>query len=149
MQNKIQRLQPAVQVARSREDKAAGQLADFQRRLSEHQTRLQQLLSLRGEYAEQFQADGQIGLAARSLQDYMAFLGNLDRNIGQLQQYIQRLQEEFERKRRNWLASRAKTQALEGVIQRFRLEQSHHEARGEQLLIDEYASRYPRGMNKD
>lgn len=145
MRNKILGLQPAVQVAQSREDTAARELAEFQRRLSEQQSRLQHLLDLRGEYADQFQTLGGAGMGARRLQDYTAFLSNLDRNIVNLQRHIQQLREHFERQRRTWVMSRARTQALEEVVQRYRVQQRHLEDRHEQIEADERALRRHRG----
>lgn len=149
MRDKILALQPAVQVARSREDTVARELAGFRHRLTEYQTRLAHLLGLRSDYAEQFQTLGSDGIGARQLQDYMAFLSNLDRNIMHLQRHIQQLQEQYERQYRTWVRNRAKTQALEGVIQRYRVEQRHLEDRHEQIEADERALRYLRNVNND
>ena len=145
MSDKLRRLQPAAQAARCRQDAAARDLAGLQRRLREGQARLQQLLAFQAEYLQRFQCDGQAGLPARRLLDYTAFLAHLDRNIVQLHGHLRRLRVEFEGKRRVWAASRAKTQALETVMARYRFEEVRAEDRREQAEWDDLTPRRGRG----
>jgi flagellar FliJ protein len=139
MDNRSQRLQPAAQVARDREDAAAQVLAECQRRLAEHQARLQQLLTFRSEYTEQFQNAGSSGISAHQLQNYTAFLASLEHAVVCSQQRLENLHAELQRQRDNWVMSRAKTQGLEAVIQRYHLEQGRAEERREQAESDERA----------
>lgn len=141
MMNKVQRLQSAAQVAHTREDQATEALADSQRCLAEHQSRLQQLLDFRTEYAERLQVAGQQGIVGRQLRGYTAFLASLDAAISQAHQSLERLQEELQRRRQVWVTNRAKTQALEEVIHRYRLEQGRAEQRREQAESDERSLR--------
>lgn len=137
MTDRLRRLQPAVQVARRREDAAARELAGLQRRVHDAQARLQQLLDFQAEYLRQFQSDGRAGLSARRLLDYTAFLAHLERNITQLHGHLRRLQTESESRRRAWVASRAKSQVLETVMDRYRGDEARAEARREQAEYDE------------
>ncbi len=137
MNDRLQRLQPAVQVARRREDAAARELAGLQQRVHDVQARLRQLLDFQAQYLRQFQSDGRAGLSARRLLDYTAFLAHLERNITQLHGHLRRLQSESEGKRRAWMASRAKSQGLETVMDRYRGEAAQAEARREQAEYDE------------
>lgn len=137
MAKQVHCLQPAVQVAQSKEDSAARAVADMQHRLAQQQAYLQQLLDFRSEYSAQLQAAGQSGIAAQRFQGYRVFLGKLDRSIAQCQQNLLRIQNEFHRKRHLWLMSHAKTQALAGVIERDRRERERAEDRREQADSDE------------
>ena len=138
MANKPHPLQAAAQVAQSREQAAAKALGESQQRLTEQQNRLQQLLTFRTEYSNQFQSEGSNGISARRYQDYSAFLTNMDHGIVQLQQQLAWMQQELQRKRLAWFQSRAKTKALDEVIERDRKAQLWEEDRREQRDSDEH-----------
>lgn len=138
MANILHPLQAAAQVAQSREQAAAKALGESQQRLTEQQNRLQQLLMFRSEYANQFQNEGSSGISARRYQDYSAFLTNMDHGIVQLQQQLAWMQQELQRKRLTWFQSRAKTRALDEVIERDRKTQLWEEDRREQRDNDEH-----------
>lgn len=138
MANKPHPLQAAAQVAQSREQAAAKALSESQQRLTEQQNRLQQLLMFRTEYANQFQNEGSTGISARRYQDYSAFLTNMDHGIVQLQQQLAWMEQELQRKRLAWLQNRAKTMALDEVIERDRKAQLWEEGQREQRDSDEH-----------
>lgn len=138
MAHKPHPLQAAARVAHSREDEAVKWLAESQQRLADQQRRLQQLMLFRGEYAMQFQHEGSGGgITARRFQDYAAFLNSLDQGITESQQMLQRLQQELQRKRQHWVQMRAKTKALEEVMDRDRKVQVQREDQREQRASDE------------
>ena len=137
-------LQAAVRVAQAREEEAAKRLADAQQRLAEQENRLEQLTLFRGEYANQFQREGGSGISARRFQDYAAFLNNLDQGVAQSRQQLERLQQELQRKRQDWVQTHAKTKALEEVLARDRKARSRREDQREQRDSDE---RNLRGSN--
>ncbi|MCP5195787.1 MAG: flagellar export protein FliJ [Gammaproteobacteria bacterium] len=143
MTNKSHPLQTAAQVAQSREQAAVKALGESQQRLTEQQNRLQQLLTFRSEYATQFQNEGSGGISARRYQDYATFLTNMDHGIVQLQQQLAWLQQELQHKRLAWIQIRAKTKALEEVIERDRKTQLYAEDRREQRDSDEHNLRNP------
>jgi flagellar FliJ protein len=138
MANKPHPLQAAAYVAQSREQAAVKALGESQQRLADQESRLQQLLVFRGEYATQFQNEGSGGISARRYQDYSAFLNHMDHGIVQVQQQLVWLQQELQRKRVAWFQSRAKTKALEEVIERDRKTQLQQEGRREQRDSDEH-----------
>ena len=144
MARKAHPLQAAVQVAQSREEEAAKWLAEAQQRLAEQENRLQQLTLFRGEYANQFQQEGGSGISARRFQDYAAFLNNLDQGVAQSRRQLERLQQELQRKRQDWVQTHAKTKALEEVLARDRKARSRREDQREQRDSDE---RNLRGSN--
>lgn len=136
-------LQAAADVAHSREGLAVKALAESQQRLVEQQQRLQQLTLFRGEYAMQFQLEGSGGISARRFQDYAAFLNNLDQGIAQSQQQLMNLRQDIQRRQKIWMQMRAKTKALEEVIDRERKAQTQREGQREQRDNDERNLRNP------
>ncbi len=131
-------LHAAVHVAQSREQAAVKAMGECQQRLADQNNQLQQLLLFRSEYATQFQQEGSSGISARRYQDYSAFLNHMDHGIGQLQQQLAWLEQELQRRRLDWLQSRAKTKALEEVMERDRKAQVQQEGRREQRDSDEH-----------
>jgi flagellar FliJ protein len=137
MANKPHPLRAAARVAQSRENETVKLLAESQQRLVEQQHRLQQLMLFRGEYAAQFQNEGSGGISARRFQDYATFLNSLDQGITQSRRQLERLQQELQRKRQDWVRMHAKTKALEEVMERDRKVQSRLEDQREQRDSDE------------
>jgi flagellar FliJ protein len=137
MANPTHPLQAAARVAQSHEQEAARALTASQKRFVEQQNRLQQLLAFRGEYATQFQAEGQGGISARRFQDYSAFLNNLDVGITQSQQQLERFRQELLRQQQTWVRTHAKARALGELIERDRKEQLRQEDQREQRDSDE------------
>lgn len=134
-------LQAAVQVAQSKEQDAVKAMGESQQHLSDHKYRLEQLLVFRGEYVTRFHEEGSGGISARRYQDYSAFLNHMDNGIAQVQTQMAWLQRDVERKRALWLQSRAKTKALQEVIERDRQAKRQEEERREQRNSDEHSLR--------
>ncbi|HAO32744.1 MAG TPA: hypothetical protein DCQ84_07320, partial [Candidatus Competibacteraceae bacterium] len=61
----------------------------------------------------QFQNEGGGGISARRFQDYSAFLNNLDLGLTQSRHQLERLKQEIQRRRQEWVQTHAKTKALE------------------------------------
>ncbi len=133
MAGKPHPLQAAADVAHSREGLA----------VVEQQQRLQQLILFRGEYAMQFQQEGSGGISARRFQDYAAFLNNLDQGITQSQQQLMGLRQDIQRRQKVWVQMRAKTKALEELIDQERKAQIQREGQREQRDNDERNLRSP------
>ncbi|MFO1350003.1 MAG: flagellar export protein FliJ [Gammaproteobacteria bacterium] len=136
MANRVRQLQPAVDVARERETQAAREMAEFKRRVADQEGRLNQLRAFRSEYGGQLQNAGRAGMTACRLGDYLTFMANLDRSIARAQQQLEALRGEGQRRQERWTATRAKTQALTTVIERYRSEQNQIDARREQAESD-------------
>ncbi|MGB2681991.1 MAG: flagellar export protein FliJ [Candidatus Competibacter sp.] len=137
MARKPHPLQAAVNVAQAREEEAAKRLAESQQRLVEQQNRVEQLMFFRGEYAMQFQNEGGGGISARRFQDYSAFLNNLDLGLTQSRHQLERLKQEIQRRRQEWVQTHAKTKALEEVLARDQKAHARREDQREQRDSDE------------
>ncbi len=141
MRERIRRLQPAVEVARNHESDAAARYVQSKSRLEAERRKLDQLRAFRFDYMQRFQQDGQAGLSARRAQDYTAFICNLDANLEQLHGQVSLLAAQVEQARKAWAATRARTRALDGVIDGYRREHEQVLARREQAETDEFALR--------
>ena len=141
MANKAHPLRAAVQVSQSREQAAVKAMGESQQNLSDQERRLQQLVLFRGKYSNQFHSAGSGGISARTYQNYSAFLNHMDQGIVQIQQQMVRLEQEVQYRRTTWLQTRAKTKALEEVIERNRKVQMQQADRREQRENDEFSLR--------
>ncbi len=135
------RMTPVVKVAENREQVAARILGEAQQRLSLQERRLDELVSYRDQYAEQFQQSSGMGMGAARLQDYRVFLARLHAAIEQQQRVIAHCRQDCERQRRNWMSTRTRTQALGKVVERYQREERRADERREQHDTDERAQR--------
>jgi len=136
---KSERLKPVVRVAESRERDAAKALGDCQRVLSEREVSLSELLSYRDEYRRRFQEAGSGGLNGSSLQDYRSFLNRLDGAIRQQRHLTEAARCAYEQQKRIWHEKWNRTKVLDKVVDRYRQQEAHMEARREQGEHDDRA----------
>lgn len=143
------RMKPVVKVAEGREQAAARVMGEAQRRLSEQEQKLEELISYRAQYTEQFQISGGAGLGAARLQDYRVFLSRLNQAIEQQHQRIEHCQQDCERQRSHWMATRTRSQALDKVVERYQREERRADDRREQRDSDEHGQRSGGSRNKE
>jgi flagellar protein FliJ len=135
-----EKLKPAARVAESREHDAARALGVSQRRLTELETKLEELYRYRDEYAERL-ARSNGSLDAGQLADFRAFLTRLNEAIAYQEARVHEARQEHEQSRGQWAFSRRKVDALGKVIARFVEEERHDEDRREQRDLDDRAQR--------
>jgi len=128
------RLQPAVDQAKSRSEDAVLQLADQQQRLAKAERQLAELRGYRQEYALE---SGAGGLTASALINRQQFVERIDRAIVQQSTEIERQQRLLEHARTQWRAAHAREAALDSVVDRYREQERQSEDRREQSEIDE------------
>ena len=122
---KSDRLKPVKRVAESREQRAARAMADALKRTKERGDRYQELLDYRDEYTARFTQGNEFGAkqgtrTALQMQDFKVFLDRLDHIIREQEKLLTAAQKEYEEKRKHWLATKTKTQALDKAIGRFK-----------------------------
>jgi len=132
-----QRLAPVVKYTDAKEREAARILAQQQQQMEQQKNRLKQLEMYRHEYAKQFIDIGSRGMSAIKVHDYQAFLKNLDNAVLQQKEAIERLAQEYELKKRQWLAARNKTKAMHNVVDRYIDEEQRKEEKSLQKEQDD------------
>ena len=135
------RLKPVSRFNENQEQKAANDFGKAQRELDFAVERLQQLEIYREDYARQFiEAGAGKGWNAIRAQDYQLFLQNLDKAAGQQKAAIEQLRMTAEFKKRQWLAARNKTQAIQTVVDRYQLQETREAEKKEQKEQDDRSS---------
>jgi flagellar FliJ protein len=137
------RLEPIAQLADHRQQGAARSLRQSQEELDGYRRRLAELTAYQAEYLERFEKLGKTGITANNLKRFQGFLGQLSEAIGNLQGLIHLAEGQVDRRREEWLVTRARYRALEEVIERFRAEESRHRVRRDQRDADERSQRGP------
>ena len=133
------RLAPIIEIAETRQQEAARQLAH----LMQHQTALQnQIAQLKG-YREDYKKTKLLEkkLPPSTLMDRRVFLARLNENIEQLLKQLAAIDDNLASRMKYWHQTRARTQALEKVVERYQAREQSRQARQLQKEHDELASR--------
>ena len=141
MNKRSRRFQPIQRLAKHGEDHAAQQLGQAQTTLNDQEQRLQDLISYRDEYAQQFHRDGQTGLDGRQLQAYQSFLHQLNNAIEQQKLQIVEAQQQCNERRDDWRQRRQHSEVLDSAVKRIKTQEQDVERRQEQRNSDEHAMR--------
>jgi flagellar FliJ protein len=141
MTKRVKRLEPVKDLAAKTELAQAGKLAAAQRRAADARTKLQELQIYLDDYRSNFEQRARGGIGMSGLRDYQIFIARLQDAVQQQLALSERLSEECERERSQWLEYVARTAALTKVIASARAEDNRHADRRLQTEIDERAQR--------
>lgn len=124
-------------LARSNENRAAGDLQQQRQVVAESSSRLAQLETFKQEYEERLDALSRQGMDARQLAGYRQFLANLNEAIGMQTQQLSRGEEALESCRETFVGHNQRRSSVEELVSRGRAELMRAEARQEQRQSDE------------
>ncbi len=133
------RLDSVIEIAETRQQEAARQLAQ----LMQHQTMLQNQIAQMKGYREEYKNNQlmQQKLPPSRLMDRRVFLDRLNRNIELIEQQLHAIEGNLAARMQYWQQMRARTQALEKVLERYRRREQRREAERLQKEHDELAGR--------
>lgn len=133
------RMQPVAGLADQKQQQAAQIYAQAQQALAAAEQQLQQLLTYRDEYSQQMGV--QSGVSMERLRNFQTFVQQLGHAIKQAERDIESHKKMCEHRRQQWLKTRARSQALHKVVEKYEIEERIEEARKEQKNMDEHAQR--------
>lgn len=135
---KRNRLDPVIGIAESRQEEAARQLAH----LLQYQATLQQQITQLMTYREDYKRNQLLGkpLHTTTLLDRQVFLGRLNENIAALESQLATVEKNLQARMEYWKKTRARTQALEKVMARFKIQERKQLDRRMQNEHDELAT---------
>ena len=136
------RMLPVARHADQKQQEAVQVYAQAQRALEDAQLQLQQLVAYREEYARKMSC--QRGLPMEQLRNFQAFVQQLGRAIKQAELDIESHKQACEHRKQQWLKTRARSQALHRVVEKYQIEERVAEDRREQKEMDEHAQRLSR-----
>jgi len=138
------RLQPICDFKQRQEDEAAKHLAKVATEVSQQKQRLVDLESYRSEYDQQFLESSSVGVSAKRMKDYHCFMNNLAQVLEQQEAAIAVLEKDYEHKKRQWLAARNRTTALNKIQTKYQKQEDNKEEKSQQKEQDDRSSRIPR-----
>ena len=142
--SRAKRIEPVQDIAEDKEKKLAVSVVACERRVTEAETKLQELERYRLEYQQQYATRAARGMGATDLRDYQAFLARLNEAVKQQQALVQRAGDERDAERRRWQEAACKAKALDHVIDKWKTEERRVADQREQRDSDEFAQRAPR-----
>jgi flagellar FliJ protein len=130
--SRANRLQPAADVARERQETAMQRLAEQQQRVAKAEQQLTELRRYREEYA-----DTSGGVSVAALLNRRQFVERIDQVIAQQTTEVARLHRQLDHVRGQWHDAHSRERALGSVIDRYREQERKSEERREQAEVDE------------
>ncbi|MDH5446339.1 MAG: flagellar export protein FliJ [Gammaproteobacteria bacterium] len=137
---KSDRMIPIKQLAEDHEKEAVKDLGQAQRALTEHEMKLEQLVSYRAEYYRMFQEHGSRGMDGSQLQAYQSFLAQLDTAIVSQREMIEQVSVERDNRRDVWQHRHIRTEALGKTVERYQNTEQRQEQSREQREQDDHAN---------
>jgi flagellar FliJ protein len=138
---RAKRMKPVQELFDDTERRLALGLAAIERRVSDAESKLQELERYRGDYESQFKQRAARGIGATDLRDYQAFLARLVEAIRQQQAVVKRAQSERDAERQKWQDAAKRAKALGHVVEKWQTEERRASDRREQRESDERAQR--------
>ena len=135
------RFQPVKRVAESRESDAARELGHSQKRMRDHEAKLEDLKRYHQEYLERFETTARQGMSASQMQEYRVFLEKLDMAIREQEKVVLASKSECVTRKEQWQQKRVRTQALGKVMDRFKSAELKVQEKREQDEADERSQR--------
>ncbi len=145
--NRIQRIQPAVDVAHKRQQNAARLVGERQQQLGVRLQRLEELRQYRDEYADQFSHSIQ-SMSGLYVREYRLFLSRLNQAIEEQHHHVKQARELLSKSQQEWTRCRVHCDAVTKVLERLYAEQRQVQAQREQAQNDEFGQRpHPAKLN--
>lgn len=136
---RAKRLEPVQDIVSDAQRRLAQSLAAHERRVTEAESKLQDLQHYKSDYERQFAERAGGGMGVTDLRDYQAFLGRLSEAIRQQHGIVQRVRAERDAERCRWQEAAKRAKALDHVVERWHSEERKAIERREQRETDERA----------
>jgi len=138
------RIQPIAKHADQLQQQAVQFFVAAQQAVVDAQLQLEKLIEYRSEYNK---TRNTTHVTVTQLRDYQLFLNKLNLSIDQAKFNIDDKKQQCEQQKINWLKTRSRSQALDAVIVKYKIQEAQIMARIEQKEQDEFSSRMA-GKNK-
>lgn len=138
MQNAFDTL---IDLSQTKSDNAAVRLAKVTTQLNESEQKSRMLRGYRDDYRARLEAAARRGAAAADLANFRAFIAKLDEAVAQQANDEAFWREQATRAKTEWQAEQKQLQSYTTIAARRRSEVELAQARREQKMMDEFASR--------
>lgn len=132
------RMQPVAEIAQQQADTAVKNVVECNRRYTDMQKQLDELLSYRDDYANGLRHKG---LKANQIKDYGLFLGRLNQAIEQQQVVLSNAGRSLAASKQACSEKQLRAKTIDSVVSRYRQVERREQSRCEQKDSDEHALR--------
>jgi flagellar FliJ protein len=139
--SRLKRLAPIMELAETKEKKAAQDLGLSQQKLDEARKGLSSLRSFRENYAALFHESGNKGLGVRQLAEYRAFLNKINVAVGEQEKVVQACEAELQARKAAWEDAHRHTLGMQKIMDKLHVDEARQEQHREQVELDERAGR--------
>lgn len=147
MVKKSKRLQPVVRIARSNEQDAARQVAEWRSMLNQQERQLSELLRYQEEYTKRFHDALYKGTSATQARDFRVFLHRLEEGIAKQREQLHSTELELQRRAQHWDETKNRSSNLDKIRRRYETEERRCQDKREQMESDDNtAIRHVRGQ---
>lgn len=136
-------------VAQKKRDQSAQTLRSALSRRQDAQRKLDMLVGYRRDYLAKLDAATRNGIGADGLRNYRAFIANLEHAIEQQTALISTMHTDVGFAQTDWQHTQRRVDSLQTIDERRTQVGEQREARRDQKLTDEYATRRARGSGDD
>ncbi|MCP3675707.1 MAG: flagellar export protein FliJ [Gammaproteobacteria bacterium] len=141
VKKKSSRLKPVEKLAEDKAESAAADMVYARNTHQSHEQKLNELISYRVDYIEQFQNRGKNGMQASQVQQYQLFINQLDVAIQQQKVTVNQAGDVLNNRQNQWRDKHSHKRALNKVVNRFRKEENKAADMVEQADLDAHNTR--------
>ena len=134
---KSQRFSTLAELAKSKEQTAAGALGVVNKIHSENLQKLESLKQYRLEYIKQFSNHGKIGMDVMAMQTYKKFIEGLEQAIRDQQVQILESEQQCLQSKKIWQHVHMKTEIMNTTVERYKVQERIDEDHREQKEMDD------------
>ncbi len=135
------RMTTIIELSNNEKENAAIQLANSQQLLEQSEKQLADMKQARIEYSAQLNGSSSVPKTASQMLGLRTFIQQLDVAIQQLEQQFQEREIASEQQKNHWLKLNNKTNALNGIKDRYQKEEQQTIEHREQFEADELSQR--------
>lgn len=144
-----ERLKPVAALKQREQLNCARLLSQSLQQVQTHEQRLQELIHYRNDYQARFNEMAVTGTSIERIRHYQHFIAKLDQSIAFQSQRLENSKRQLEDSKKNWQKARARSQAFENVVQRYRAEEVQSREQRRQKESDDLAQRSRRAHDAE
>jgi len=141
MKKKSTRLKPVEKLAEDKANSAAADMVNARNTHQSNEQKLNELITYRIEYIEQFQTRAKSGMPANQLQQYQQFISQLEVAIQQQKSIVSQSVEMLGIRKDQWRDKHSHKRAINKVVNRFKKKEFQVLEKNEQAALDEHNTR--------
>ncbi len=141
MKKKSARLKPVREMAENNVKQAVSEMVSAKNSHQTHEQKLQELISYRLEYIEQFQFRAKKGMQSSQLQQYQRFINQLDDAIQHQRVTVLQSGKILDDRKNHWRNKDSHKRAINKAVNRFKRKENRISEKIEQDGLDEHNTR--------